>query len=807
MKGTVDLVAEVAETTEGTDDFDKKLVARIVVQPSPTLTNPVWLSYYLSDDETSDFLLPYQEAKQSYTFFHGSRRFLINTQVDPFTDVDGTITMEMKKSDLPPGYEFKGDKDSNKKLIFTVRNDPTATHPDLSIAAAKTAVDEGQTAEFTLKLDKPWNEDNDLVVDVYVDSKPIVHLSNDQLDRREVRFKKGESSATLRVKTRVNATDDDDGKIRARVDNVSSHNIRRTGPQKAEVTLTNVETLTGSILRVADVTVAEGSWATFQLKTDQPLASDASVKIQVLVGNDLTTLRPLPDFTNSAAFRNDFNPLQPDGNIQTGATITLQSGQKIFPIRVKAKNDDVYEGNEAFGLRIYEPKNIVIGDNSEDEVVALATIDDSVDTPVLTISSPSVKEGNKPFVNFEPTGGHNTLDYELTLSKPSLLTGKLWTQHGLRGTASWRDYSDIGSYPHGWIEFPPGKTSHTISVVINGDDDVEPDETLVALFSRPTNMIFADGSINQFVTGTIENDDGKPKPRQYVHLSDAGGVTEGQEAIFRAYLVNESRQEVAASDNCTIFWQTRNGTAMAGDDFTTVNSSSTIVKGKSGIDLKVQTIKDQVAEPNETFEIKYTTIQSSGWCKFAKSNVYTTASATITDGSVVTVGEAEKVTEGQPMLFPVKLNLAAATDVTVAWKTEDGAAKAGTDYIAQTSQTLTIPAGETEGYLRVPTSQDMVDEHDEKFFVVVETVTGGALATKSRRFPGVIRDDDSRPDIVISDVRVTESKVASLAVSLSRASEKQIKMSWLTQEIDEEESGFSGDVAASGSDYTRGGAC
>ena len=116
VKGTVDLVAEVAETTEGTDDFDKKLVARIVVQPSPTLTNPVWLSYYLSDDETSDFLLPYQEAKQSYTFFHGSRRFLINTQVDPFTDVDGTITMEMKKSDLPPGYEFKGDKDSNKKL-------------------------------------------------------------------------------------------------------------------------------------------------------------------------------------------------------------------------------------------------------------------------------------------------------------------------------------------------------------------------------------------------------------------------------------------------------------------------------------------------------------------------------------------------------------------------------------------------------------------------------------------------------------------------------------------------------------------
>ncbi len=94
------------------------------------------------------------------------------------------------------------------------------------------------------------------------------------------------------------------------------------------------------------------------------------------------------------------------------------------------------------------------------------------------------------------------------------------------------------------------------------------------------------------------------------------------------------------------------------------------------------------------------------------------------------------------MEFLVDLGVAASSAVTITWKTADGTAKAGNDYVTQTSKQLTIPAGQTTAAIRVPTSQDTVDEDDEGLTVEVERVTGG-LAIGRGTAVGLIRDCDS----------------------------------------------------------------
>ena len=55
----------------------------------------------------------------------------------------------------------------------------------------------------------------------------------------------------------------------------------------------------------------------------------------------------------------------------------------------------------------------------------------------------------------------------------------------------------------GTLTFPPGTTTQTITVMVNGDTDVEPDESFFVKLTNPTNaVIFREQGV-----GTIINDD------------------------------------------------------------------------------------------------------------------------------------------------------------------------------------------------------------------------------------------------------------------------------------------------------------
>ena len=196
--------------------------------------------------------------------------------------------------------------------------------------------------------------------------------------------------------------------------------------------------------------------------------------------------------------------------------------------------------------------------------------------------------------------------------------------------------------------------------------------------------------------------------------------------------------------------------------------------------------------PAVTDQQKLKEIFGSG---FAVADIRTNSpmpTASIVDGPALSVAAVkDTVTEGWPAQFEVTLDPPASTVVTFTWKTGNGGlddggsdahkAKAGKDYTSTTATPVTIPAGETSVSLpAIPTLQDTVDEVDQQFMVVLESITG-AVADEKR---GVvtIRDDDSRPWISIADATVEEGGELSFTITLEGTSENEVSVLWVTDD-------------------------
>jgi hypothetical protein len=111
--------------------------------------------------------------------------------------------------------------------------------------------------------------------------------------------------------------------------------------------------------------------------------------------------------------------------------------------------------------------------------------------PTLSISDVSVTEGNS---------GTTNLTFTVTLSAASNLTVSAGYS-AANGTATSTDNDYQSS--SGTVTFSPGDLTKTVTVVVNGDQKTEPDETVFVVLSNPVNAAFSDSQGQ----GTILNDD------------------------------------------------------------------------------------------------------------------------------------------------------------------------------------------------------------------------------------------------------------------------------------------------------------
>jgi hypothetical protein len=213
-------------------------------------------------------------------------------------------------------------------------------------------------------------------------------------------------------------------------------------------------------------------------------------------------------------------------------------------------------------------------------------------------------------------------------------------------------------------------------------------------------------------------------------------VTEGNAGTVAAqFTVTLS---TASTDTITVAYATADGTATAGSDYQAASGTLSFAPGETSKTVTVLVNGDRLGEPNETFFV----------------NLSAPTNATIVGGRGVgtimddepriSIGNVTKYEggRGQTTYFTFTVTLSAAYDqaVSVSFRTVDGTAKSGSDYVAKTG-TLTFNPGETTKTITIAVNGDSKKEADETFQLELHGNSSNSVFIKSWGVGTILNDD------------------------------------------------------------------
>lgn len=279
-------------------------------------------------------------------------------------------------------------------------------------------------------------------------------------------------------------------------------------------------------------------------------------------------------------------------------------------------------------------------------------------------------------------------------------------------------------------------------------------------------------------TGLTLNGAGEEPPPSLptVSVGDASIVEGSSGTVQMNFTVNLSK---VATGPVTVAYATADGTATAGSDYIAKSGTVTFAAGETQKTISITVNGDKVAELNETLAL---TLSAPSGATIADGAAVGTI---LTDDVVVpkiTIADAT-VKEGdggtRDLAFTITLSEATSGPVSVTYGTEDGTAKAGLDYVAQTG-TVTFAPGETSKVINVRVTGDAVIEGNETLKINLTGATGGKIA--DRLGIGTIANDDAT--ITIGNATVTEGNSGTselaFAVNLSAATSGPVTVAYTT---------------------------
>ncbi|WP_298330883.1 Calx-beta domain-containing protein, partial [uncultured Dokdonia sp.] len=424
-------------------------------------------------------------------------------------------------------------------------------------------------------------------------------------------------------------------------------------------TITNDD---ATVVSIGDVTVTEGADGT-------TVVAEFPVTLSAAADTDTVVTFTVADGTGTIG---DADYVAP-----TELTVTIPAGETtaVFPVTVNG--DDVVESDEDFKVTITNTTNGTIDPLA---TTATGTITND-DATVVSIGDVTVTEG--------ADGTTVVAEFPVTLSAAAD-TDTVVTFTVADGTGTIGD-ADYVAPTELTVTIPAGETTAVFPVTVNGDDVVESDEDFAVTITNTTN-----GTIDPLATtatGTITNDDSTTVTIEDVVVNeDAGTVT------VPVTLSNPSDEDTV------IEIVTTTGTAGA-DDFEETIVTVTIPAGETEGEVIVPITEDTTDEEDETFTVDGTVTSGN------TDNTDPSGTVTVTDNDgapTVTIEDVIVDEDAGTVTVPVTLSNPSDEDTVIEIVTTTGTA--GADDFEETIVTVTIPAGETEGEVVVPITEDTTDE-------------------------------------------------------------------------------------------------
>jgi hypothetical protein len=326
----------------------------------------------------------------------------------------------------------------------------------------------------------------------------------------------------------------------------------------------------------------------------------------------------------------------------------------------------------------------------------------AIDIPVMTIASPDpITEGNV---------GTTPLNFIVSLSEPVAVNV---TVHYATASGTATSGSDFVA-TSGTLTIPAGQLVGSIAVPIIGDTIVEPTETFTLTLSNPFHATLGTPSV---ATGTILDDDGPPQialsQTNYIVNENAGMVT---------IAVVRSNPTIAV----TVDYNTADGTALAGTDYTATSGTLSIGIGIVSTTFNVPIIDEGLSQGSKTFTVHLSNPQG-GNATIGSAN----GTVTIVDNdpppasfSVSSTTVTEPLSGSINAAFTISLSKAPTSNVSVHYSTVNVTATAGSDFIA-TSGDITLGPDTLSTQVFVPVLSDFLQEPNETFDLILSNPSTG----------------------------------------------------------------------------------
>ena len=399
-----------------------------------------------------------------------------------------------------------------------------------------------------------------------------------------------------------------------------------------------------------------------------------------------------------------------DDSASAGSDYTAGSGTITFAPGVTTQNvpiaiisDTTDEPNETIKVTLSNPVNVTLNDAN-----GVLTITDDDSGTSISIDD---------LVTTNETALTNTVTVRLSSASGHTVTVNYATADG---TATFNSDYNTAS---GTVSFAPGEVTKTINVDILADSLNEGNEIFYVNLSGAINASISDsqGSV------TITDDDGAPT----ISIADAATSNENAAAITTTVTMSG-----ASASTITLNWSTSDGTASAGDDYSTAGGILIFNPGETSKTVSVNVLADNLPEGTETFNIGLSNVSSGATIADA------TGVITITDDDgnpTISISPATVSESTSAVSVDVSLSFLTPLTVTVQYATSDGTATAGSDYTA-TSGTLSFAANQSTQSISVPISNDAAFENSKVFNITLSNPTNATIAVAAASI--TITDDD-----------------------------------------------------------------
>lgn len=545
---------------------------------------------------------------------------------------------------------------------------------------------------------------------VQVDTKDVTAIAPgdyESITGQVLTFNAGETTKTVTVKVVADKLAEPVETFQVNLSKADGANI---GDGTGIGTILNDDSLSASITKT--VSAEEGNAGTKNF--DFTVSLDANAAVDTVIPWNFAHV------TSSDA---DF-----DAGLTKSGKVTIPAGQSSVKIPSFAVlGETLVELDETFTVTLGTPETAGVALSNDKVGTGTITNDDSA---TITITGPAATaEGN---------AGNTPVEFTVTLSAPSdvPISVNFQTKDGT-ATVAGNDYSPTT----GKVTFEAGK-SGTIKIPVNilGDTTVENNETFSVLIDTldagaPARNVVIE---TETASATITNDDSTTITLTPVAQAEGNSGTKNM--VFTATLSNPVDSDV------TVDFATTDGTATtANNDYTETKQTLTFTKGGPLTQtINVPIIGDTDVEPDETFNVTLSNVQSGGLNVTAGNPTTGTIQDDDSDTPKASIGDVS-IAEGDSgetlLTFTITLDKAnTAADVLLEVSTADITALAGTDYTALTGQVVTIAKDTTSKTVTVKLNGDTLIERDETFKLSITKIDGAAIGDGEAI--GTITNDD-----------------------------------------------------------------